>query len=208
MQPAIAIACIAALLYRAWSRKSLTPAALVTAGLTASIHALHPWSIGFALLGIFFLSGTFVTKVGVHFVQSSKPSLFCVFHEANDLLLFSMSSCPRKSSCNGYLAIRHPSGTRQAKLTPRTLAQVKHNVKAQLTLASTGASGGEGARTSVQVLANSLSASALILSHLYLKSRTGQAAPQCFAQSASAEDLIVVGIISYSVSAYIRCPPV
>ena len=63
MKPLVAVPSIAALLYRAWSRKSLTPLALVIAGLTASVHALHPWSVFFALLGLFFLSGTAVTKV-------------------------------------------------------------------------------------------------------------------------------------------------
>lgn len=63
MNPFIAIPCIFALLYRAYSRASLTPAGIVTAALTAIAHALHPWSIFFALLGVFFLSGTAVTKV-------------------------------------------------------------------------------------------------------------------------------------------------
>jgi uncharacterized protein (TIGR00297 family) len=63
MKPIIAIPCIIALLYRAHSRHSLTPLGLLTAGLTASIHALHPWSTPFALLGVFFLIGTAATKV-------------------------------------------------------------------------------------------------------------------------------------------------
>ena len=63
MQPLIAVPAIAALLYRAWSHRSLTPAGIVVAGLTAVIHAIHPWSIFFVLLGIFFLAGTAVTKV-------------------------------------------------------------------------------------------------------------------------------------------------
>ena len=63
MHPYIAVPAILALLYHAWSRRSLTPAGLVVAALTATVHAIHPWSIFFALLGVFFLSGTAVTKV-------------------------------------------------------------------------------------------------------------------------------------------------
>ena len=44
-------------------------------------------------------------------------------------------------------------------------AQVKHNVKAHLTISSRGSMGGEGPRTHVQVLANSIVASVLILFH-------------------------------------------
>jgi len=63
MQPYIALPAIAALLYRAHTRSTLTPPALLTAGLTALIHALHPWSLPFLLLGLFFLLGNLVTKV-------------------------------------------------------------------------------------------------------------------------------------------------
>ena len=63
MHPYIAVPATLALLYRAWSRGSLTPAGLVAAALTAAVHAIHPWSIFFALLGVFFISGTAVTKV-------------------------------------------------------------------------------------------------------------------------------------------------
>ena len=63
MKPVIAVPAIAALVYRAWSRKSLTPLGIATAFLTAVVHAVHPWSVCFALLAVFFLSGTTVTKV-------------------------------------------------------------------------------------------------------------------------------------------------
>ena len=63
MHPYIAVPAIFAIVYRAWSRGSLTPAGLVVAALTAVVHAIHPWSIFFALLGVFFLFGTAVTKV-------------------------------------------------------------------------------------------------------------------------------------------------
>jgi uncharacterized membrane protein len=63
MKPIIAVPATAALVYRAWSRKSLTPVGIVTAFLTAVAHAVHPWSVFFALLAVFFLLGTAVTKV-------------------------------------------------------------------------------------------------------------------------------------------------
>jgi uncharacterized membrane protein len=65
MKPIVAIPAIGALVYRAWSHKSLTPLGIVAAIITATVHALHPWSVFFALLGLFFLSGTAVTKVRV-----------------------------------------------------------------------------------------------------------------------------------------------
>ena len=63
MHPYIAIPATLALVYRAWSRSSLTPAGIVVAAVTAIVHAIHPWSIFFALLVVFFLSGTAVTTV-------------------------------------------------------------------------------------------------------------------------------------------------
>lgn len=76
MHPYIAIPATAALIYRAYSRNSLTPAGIVAAALTAVIHALHPWSVFFALLGVFFLSGTAVTKArpAIHALLSSRLS--------------------------------------------------------------------------------------------------------------------------------------
>jgi uncharacterized membrane protein len=63
MKPYIAVPAITALVYRAWSRKSLTPVGIATALVVAVIHAIHPWSVFFALLAVFFLAGTTVTKV-------------------------------------------------------------------------------------------------------------------------------------------------
>ncbi|TAQ90935.1 hypothetical protein B7494_g706 [Chlorociboria aeruginascens] len=51
------------MVYRAWSHKSLTPAGIVAAALTAIAHAVHPWNLPFVLLIVFFLAGTRVTKV-------------------------------------------------------------------------------------------------------------------------------------------------
>lgn len=79
-----------------------------------------------------------------------------------------------------------------------TLNQVKHDVKARLTLSSSGASGGEGPRTHIQVLANSIVASVLILLH-YRQLRAREAIQDadidCWPYG---EDLLVVGIVRYS----------
>ncbi|KAJ5165903.1 hypothetical protein N7492_006199 [Penicillium capsulatum] len=63
MKPWIGIPAVAALVYRAWARKSLTPLGLLVAGLSASAHALHPWLTPFLLLGVFYYGGTKATKV-------------------------------------------------------------------------------------------------------------------------------------------------
>lgn len=63
MKPILAVPATLALVYRAWSHKSLTPAGIVAATLTAIAHAVHPWNLPFALLIVFFLAGTRVTKV-------------------------------------------------------------------------------------------------------------------------------------------------
>ena len=63
MKAIIAVPATLAVIYRAWSHKSLTPAGMVVATLTATAHAVHPWSLPFALLIVFFLAGTRVTKV-------------------------------------------------------------------------------------------------------------------------------------------------
>ncbi|KAF5858135.1 hypothetical protein ETB97_004782, partial [Aspergillus alliaceus] len=107
MKPIIAIPALVLLVHRAWSRKSLTPLGLTAAALTATAHALHPWSTPFALLAVFYFGGTKATKV-------------------------------------------------------------KHDVKARLTLSATGSEGGEGQRTHIQVLANSIVATVLILAHTYI----------------------------------------
>ncbi|KAL1629882.1 hypothetical protein SLS56_005151 [Neofusicoccum ribis] len=132
MKPVVAVPATAALVYRAWSRNSLTPVGIVVAAATAVAHALHPWSVFFSLLVVFFLTGTAATKV-------------------------------------------------------------KHDVKARLTQSSSGASGGEGPRTHVQVLANSTVASVLILLHTWQLSASEKAKTECWAPSS---DLVVVGIVA------------
>lgn len=77
MHPYIAVPATGALVWRAYSRDSLTPAGIVAAALTAVVHAIHPWSVFFTLLVVFFLAGTAVTKVGNHVLDSSKR---CIQH--------------------------------------------------------------------------------------------------------------------------------
>ncbi len=64
MQPLVATAVTAVILARALLHGSLTPLGIVAALITAVAHALHPWPVFYALLIVFFLGGTTVTKVG------------------------------------------------------------------------------------------------------------------------------------------------
>ncbi|ETI21043.1 hypothetical protein G647_07386 [Cladophialophora carrionii CBS 160.54] len=107
MRPIVAVPITLLLIIRSYTRRSLTIPGILSAALTATIHALHPSALPFTLLCVFFLLGTTATKV-------------------------------------------------------------KHEVKAKLTLSSSGSSGGEGPRTSIQVLANSGCASFLCAVHLWL----------------------------------------
>ncbi|KAI1396616.1 integral membrane protein DUF92-domain-containing protein [Hypoxylon fuscum] len=141
MKAIVAVPATLALVYRAYSHKSLTPLGILSAALTAAAHAAHPWNLPFVLLCVFFLAGTRVTKI-------------------------------------------------------------KADVKAGLTLSSQGSTGGEGPRTHVQVLANSLMASILTLLHAYqLRMRhnaviTHKEIPEgsfCYSWGG---DLLVVGIIA------------
>ncbi|KAI3342218.1 integral membrane protein DUF92 [Ustulina deusta] len=140
MKAIIAVPATLGLVYRAYSRKSLTPFGIFVAALTATVHALHPWNLPFVLLIVFFLAGTRATAV-------------------------------------------------------------KKEVKASLTLHAQGGEGGEGPRTHVQVLANSLMASILSLLHTYqLRQRreaiwNGQDPRGTYCYSWGG-DLLVVGIIA------------
>ncbi|PCH09491.1 Protein of unknown function DUF92, TMEM19 [Penicillium occitanis (nom. inval.)] len=135
VNPAIAVPAVSALVYRAWSRKTLTPAGILAAFLTAVVHVLHPWIAPFLLLAVFYLAGSRATKV-------------------------------------------------------------KHDIKAQLTLSASGAAGGEGARTHIQVLANSIVATVLIALHTYLIWNEGRYSTICFSQGADIGDILVVGIVA------------
>ncbi|KAL4806277.1 integral membrane protein DUF92-domain-containing protein [Aspergillus unguis] len=74
--------------------------------------------------------------------------------------------------------------------------KVKHDIKAQLTLSATGSHGGEGARTHIQVLANSIVASVLCLAHAWALKNKSSDGNGCFSTGRSADDLLVVGIIA------------
>ncbi|KAL2818185.1 integral membrane protein DUF92-domain-containing protein [Aspergillus cavernicola] len=138
MHPLISIPLVVALVYRAWSRKSLTPLGLVIAALTATAHALSPYSLPLFLLLVFYVGGTKATRV-------------------------------------------------------------KHDIKAQLTLSATGSHGGEGARTHVQVLANSVVATVLILIHAWVlryNKATDDPTAECFSNGHDAADILMVGVIA------------
>ncbi|KAL4981008.1 integral membrane protein DUF92-domain-containing protein [Aspergillus desertorum] len=137
MKPIISVPIIAALVHRAWARKSLTPFGIVVAALTAIAHAVNPWSLPLFLLLVFYLGGTKATKV-------------------------------------------------------------KQDIKAQLTLSATGSHGGEGARTHVQVLANSIVATVLSLAHAWVlrNNKAGGPTTECFSSGRHAADLLVVGIVA------------
>lgn len=64
VNPIIAVPAVSALVYRAWSRKTLTPTGILAAFVTAIIHVLHPWIAPFLLLTVFYLGGSQATKVG------------------------------------------------------------------------------------------------------------------------------------------------
>ncbi|ODM19615.1 hypothetical protein SI65_04600 [Aspergillus cristatus] len=134
MKPILAIPAISLLVYRAWSRKSLTPLGLIAAALTAVAHAVHPWSAPFALLVVFYIGGTKATKV-------------------------------------------------------------KHDIKARKTLSATGSGGGDGQRNHIQVLANSIVASVLILWHTWILKGSGDNGFSLGRVTPMA-DVVAVGIVA------------
>jgi uncharacterized membrane protein len=75
MKAIIAVPVTLAMVYRAGSHKSLTPAGIVAAVITAAAHAVHPWNLPFALLIIFYLAGTRVTKVRTLFLSLASFSI-------------------------------------------------------------------------------------------------------------------------------------
>lgn len=136
MRAVIAVPITILLVVRSYTRQSLTLPGILCAALTATVHALHPSSLPFTLLCVFFLLGTTATKV-------------------------------------------------------------KHDVKATLTLSSSGSSGGEGPRTSVQVVANSGCASLLCLAHVWLYG-TGSDKAACFdgKNPDNLPDILLLGIMA------------
>lgn len=74
--------------------------------------------------------------------------------------------------------------------------QVKHDVKARLTLSATGTVGSaEDQRTHIQVLANSIVATVLILLHTRLLG--GGDSFFSFGRQTPAADVLLVGIVAY-----------
>lgn len=73
----IAAPATLALVYRAYSKNSLTPLGIFAAALTAIAHAVHPWNLPFVLLVVFFLAGTRATHVC--FTPSPSPYLITDF---------------------------------------------------------------------------------------------------------------------------------
>jgi uncharacterized membrane protein len=167
MKPYIGIPLVVGLVYRAWSRKSLTPLGLVVAGCSASAHALHPWSAPVALLAVFYFGGTKVTKVWSYpYVERScKPSNL------------------------------QPTFMLWPQLT-KSQSQVKHEIKSRLTLSATGAEGGEGSRNHIQVLANSVVATVLSIAHAIVLAKTTNT-ESCFSLGQNAADVLMVGIVAY-----------
>lgn len=154
----------------------------------------RPGDIG---LGLPRLLSQFAHPIGNH----------CSYHYRNRSQHSSMVRPIR--SVNNILHRRHSShqGTfippapavriTMAWLKRTDLEQVKHDVKARLTLTSSGTSGGEGGRTHVQVLANSIVATVLVLLHarqLRARDKNGTGSQGCWPYG---EDLLVVGIVSY-----------
>lgn len=83
--------------------------------------------------------------------------------------------------------------------------QVKHDIKAKLTQSATGASGGEGARNHIQVIANSGVASILILLHFWDLKKSGRydySKDLCWERHS---DPLVVGIVAYFVLSELIC---
>jgi uncharacterized membrane protein len=63
MKPIIAIPATLALVYRAYSRKSLTTAGITAAGITGLLHTAHPSPAPFAFLVVFYLGAIRVTEI-------------------------------------------------------------------------------------------------------------------------------------------------
>lgn len=77
------------------------------------------------------------------------------------------------------------------------ILQVKHDIKEKLTQSATGATGGEGSRNHVQVIANSGVASVLILLHLWTLKTDGRYEDKDLCWNGSS-DALVTGIVAYA----------
>ncbi len=129
------------------ARNKFSPGGLVAGVLVSVVHMLHPWPAFFWLLTSFVFLGTLITKVSFLFYFT----LLLLFLQQDQLSY--LSTC--------FVEKTIADGT-----------QIGHSAKAHLTQSSVGGSGGEGARTSAQVLANSGFACVLVGLHLYLLAST------------------------------------
>ncbi|QDS74156.1 hypothetical protein FKW77_001526 [Venturia effusa] len=114
MKAWIAAPATAALVYRAYSRNSLTPSGIVVATITAIIHAIHPWSGPFTLLVVFFLAGTTVTKVK---------------HEVKAHLTHSSSGSPGGEGPRSYIQVLANSGVASVLILLHAWSLYKDNGK-------------------------------------------------------------------------------
>jgi uncharacterized membrane protein len=165
-----------ALIYRAKSRNSLTPAGIFAATLTAIAHAYHPWNLPFALLCVFFLAGTRVTHVSCARCIIKTPILTKLQIKEGIKANYTLRS---KGTSGGEGPRTHVQGKRLDVVTPSQIADTS------------------------AVLANSLMASVLSLLHAnQLRKREAAFADPntpdptgslCFSWGG---DLLVVGIIA------------
>lgn len=78
---------------------------------------------------------------------------------------------------------------------------MKHDIKASKTLSATGSGGGDGQRNHVQVLANSIVATVLILWHTWILKSSGERFDGfSFGRVTPLADVVVVGIVAYGPS--------
>jgi hypothetical protein len=111
---------------------------------------------------------------------------------------FTSVECIPRASCSLLLGWQYRDKgmlSRECDTRRLTQSQVKHDIKAKLTQSATGASGGEGTRNHVQVIANSGVASVLILLHLWQLKEEGRYVEQdlCWHRGS---DALVVGIVA------------
>lgn len=156
MNPYIATLSTLALIYRAYIRNSLTPRGILAATLTAIAHALHPWSVFFALLAVFFLAGTAVTKVKA---------------DVKAGLTVSASATASSSAAPGRDSTQVGSET-TAPPKPRVsgdISQGENTAEPQVASAKAAQKAHAHPRNATQVLSNSLPATLALLTHtLYL----------------------------------------
>ncbi|ODQ67469.1 hypothetical protein NADFUDRAFT_40626 [Nadsonia fulvescens var. elongata DSM 6958] len=131
---------ILAMVYRAYKRRSLTPLGILAAILTGVVHSLHPWSVFLFLLLAFYVSGTIFTGV-----NADRKKLLTVSPDAANEDQSEDQSPETKD--DGY----ETDGEGESK----DEGKPKHSANI-----------GKHSRTHIQVLANSVVASVLIVIHL------------------------------------------